>query len=389
MTRIVILGAGIGGLTTAMELKPLLREEENITVISDTATVNFNPTNHWLALDIYKPQDMAIDLGWLLAQHEVGFIQQRATKVLPRQKRIELADGMAAEYDVLVIATGPRPAFEAIPGFGPHAYTHSICSVSDAGETGKAWEAFVRDPGPVVIGAVQGASNITAAYEYAMIADADLRRRGIRAQTLLLFVTPEPYLGHRGCGGADDCCVQLENEFLARDIAWIAGAKVERIEDGKLYITEVDAEGRERRGREIPFKHCMLMPAFMGVEALQGVEGLVNPQGFVLVDEQQRNPNFPDVYAVGVCVDIPGCENAPVPLGTPKTGYMIESMARTAAANIRAQLDGLQPTLQADRNPYPQDPDMTEFDKPWVNSVGGLYAPHLWQQMTDVENFSR
>ena len=387
MTRIVILGAGVSGLSLAMELKQLIREGEEITVVSDTATINFNPSNHRLAVDVYKPQEMSMDLGVVLSQHGIGFIQKSAAKVHTQERRVELEDGSAVDYDILVIATGPRPAFEAISGFGPDAYTHSICRVSDAGKTGEAWEEFVRDPGPVVIGAVQGASNITAAYEYAMIVDADMRRRGIRERVPLKFVTPEPYIGYRVQGGADDSRKLLENEFRAHDISWIVGAQVERIEANKLYIFEMGTDGQVKQKHEIPFKHCMLMPAFVGVDALQGVEGLVNAQGFVVVDERQRNPNFPDIYAVGVSVDIPASDTTPVPVAAAKTGYMIESMAHAAAGNIRTQLDGKEPTLKADWNTNPQNVagGAVDSERPWINALGGLYAPHLWQQLSEVE----
>lgn len=387
MTHIVILGAGIGGLTTAMELKPLLRDGEKLTVLSDSATVDFNPANHLLAMDIYKLQDVGVDLDAFLAQHNIGFIRQSATNVHPQQKHVEMADGTMLDYDVLVIATGLRPVFETIPGFGPKANTHSICRVSDAGETGKAWQAFVQAPSPVVVGAVQGATNITAAYEYVMIVDADLRRRGIREQAPLLFVTPEPYIGYQASLGASNSREQLESEFRTHDIAWIVNARVDRIDADTLHITEFAADGQEQQRHEIPFKHCMLMPAFAGIAAVQGVEGLIDAQGFVLIDEYQRNPNFTDIYGVGVCVNRPIGGSTPVSVGVPVTGYMIESMAHAAAANIRAQLDGLEPAVKADKNSHPQDSDTAEFGSPWTTSIAGRYAPHLWRQLTEVKNF--
>src|SRR3546814_5407425 len=66
----------------------------------------------------------------------------------------------------------------------------------------------------------------------------------------------------------------------------------------------------------------MLLPAFRGIEAVRGVEGLVNPRGFILADKHQRNPNFKNVYSLGVCVAIPPVGPTPVPVGVPKTGFM-------------------------------------------------------------------
>jgi sulfide:quinone oxidoreductase len=76
----------------------------------------------------------------------------------------------------------------------------------------------------------------------------------------------------------------------------------------------------------------------------------VNPRGFVIVDKAQRNPAFPNVFAIGVCVAIPPVAQYAVPVGVPKTGFMIESMVRAAAGNIRALIDGETPVQEATWN---------------------------------------
>jgi sulfide:quinone oxidoreductase len=86
------------------------------------------------------------------------------------------------------------------------------------------------------------------------------------------------------------------------------------------------------------------------VDALMGVEGLTNPRGFVVIDEYQRNPRYQNIYAVGVCVAIPPVEQTPIPVGAPKTGYMIESMVTATAHNIRAAMNGQAPTKKATWN---------------------------------------
>jgi sulfide:quinone oxidoreductase len=82
-----------------------------------------------------------------------------------------------------------------------------------------------------------------------------------------------------------------------------------------------------------------------------GIEGLVNPRGFVIVDANQRNPRYTNVFAMGVCVALAPVEKTPVPVGVPKTGFMIESMGAAIARNIRALIDGkeanYEPTLNA------------------------------------------
>jgi sulfide:quinone oxidoreductase len=94
----------------------------------------------------------------------------------------------------------------------------------------------------------------------------------------------------------------------------------------------------------------MLLPAFKGVDAVAAVEGLCNPRGFVLVDEHQRSPKYPQIFAAGVGIAIPPVDKTPIPTGAPKTGYMIESMVSAIVANIAAELRGEQPHARATMN---------------------------------------
>ena len=166
----------------------------------------------------------------------------------------------------------------------------------------------------------------------------------------MTFVTAEPYIGHLGLGGVGDTKSLLESALRDRHIKWITNAKIAKVEKGELTATEVDEDGKDKRSHVLPFRYAMVLPAFRGIAALRGIEGLVNPRGFVLVDKHQRNTKFPNVFAVGVCIAIPPVEATPVPTGVPKTGFMIESMATAAARNIRLLLDGKAATEEATWN---------------------------------------
>ena len=154
---------------------------------------------------------------------------------------------------------------------------------------------------------------------FAMIMDKELRNRKIRDRVPMTFVSAEPYIGHLGLGGVGDTNGLLEHEMRQRDIRWITNAKVDRVEAGKLFATEVDDDGKDKKQHEVPFKYAMMLPAFRGIAALRGIEGLVNPRGFVIVDKHQRNPKFPNIFAVGVAIAISPLEQTPVPSGVPKT----------------------------------------------------------------------
>ena len=94
----------------------------------------------------------------------------------------------------------------------------------------------------------------------------------------------------------------------------------------------------------------MMLPAFRGVGAVRDIEGLTNPRGFVTVDRKQRNKAFPEIFGVGVCIAIPPVGPSPVPVGVPKTGFMIESMVTATARNIGALLRGEEPKAEATWN---------------------------------------
>lgn len=108
----------------------------------------------------------------------IEFIQKAAAKIDPANNKVDLADGSSVDYDYLIIATGPRLAFDEVPGLGTHGgHTSSVCHVDHAALAAEDWDRFMADPGPIVIGAVQGASCFGPAYEYLMVLETELRKR--------------------------------------------------------------------------------------------------------------------------------------------------------------------------------------------------------------------
>jgi sulfide:quinone oxidoreductase len=350
MAHIVILGAGIGGLPAAYEMSAMLRPGDTLTVVANNSKHHFTPSNPWVAVDWRKRGEIEVEIAPLLAKKNIEFIPVGAKRVHPDKNQIELDDGRSVDYDFLVIATGPKLAFEEVEGLGPQGHTHSICHVDHAVEAEQAWQEFVKDPGHVVVGAVQMASCYGPAYEFAMIMDTDLRRRKIRDKVPMTFVTAEPYIGHLGLGGVGDSKGLMESVMRDRHIKWICNAKTTKVEAGKMYVTEHNEDGTPKKEHVLEFKYSMMLPAFKGIDAVFGIEGLTNPRGFILIDAFQRNPKFKNIYSVGVCVAIPPVEATPVPTGAPKTGYMIESMVSATVHNIREALDGKEPTHKATWN---------------------------------------
>lgn len=352
MAHIVIVGAGFGGVAAAYELRHEIGKEHRITLVSDRPDFQFVPSNPWIAVGRRSRDDISIDLEPYLAKQAIDFSPAGVTALRPPEKQVMLGDGSVLDYDFLVIATGPRLAFDAIPGLGPEGFTHSVCTLDHAESAYRAWQRFLENPGPIVVGAAQGASCFGPAYEFTFILDAELRKRKIRDRVPITYVTSEPYAGHMGLDGVGDSKSLMESEFRQHHIDWIANASIREVQDGTMLIDECDEEGKPKRARELPFAYSMVLPPFSGIDALRSVEaeGLVNEKGFVITDKHQRNPAFPEIYALGVCVAIAPSRPTPVPTGIPKTGYMIESMATAVTKNLAAILKGQEPTAEATWN---------------------------------------
>jgi len=300
MSRIVILGAGLGGVAAAYDIKAALREQHDVTVVSDGAHFNFTPSNPWVAVGWRKAKQISVALSEPLREHGIHLVPVPAVEIDATARRLTLMDGRYVDYDYLVIATGPRLAFDEIAGLGPdNGFTQSICTGAHAERAFEAYRAFLKAPGPVVIGAVQGASCYGPAYEFAMILDADLRRRNLRDRVPITFVTAEPYIGHLGLGGVGDSKGLLESALRKKDIRWITNAKVASVEAGVIKVDELDPKGALYQSHVLPHQYAMLIPAFTGVSALRSVEGLTNPRGFVLIDAYQRSVKYPNIYAAG------------------------------------------------------------------------------------------
>jgi len=343
MSHVVVLGAGLGGTIAAYELRGKLGSGHSISVVSNGSRFHFVPSNPWVGVGWRDRDAIEVDLAPVFDKLKITLHAQGAKRLHPAERRIELNDGASVTYDYLVIATGPELAFDEIEGFGPAGHTQSVCHVDHALEVKKAVDALIAKPGPVVIGAVQGASCFGPAYEFAFILDKALRDARVRDRVPMTFVTSEPYIGHLGLDGVGDTKGLLEGELRNHHIKWICNAKVDRVAADKLFVSEMAEDGTVAKAHELPQAFTMMLPAFRGVEAVRGIEGLTNPRGFILADKYQRNPAFPEIFSVGVCVAIPPVGKTAVPVGVPKTGFMIESMVTATVHNIDALIAGRAP----------------------------------------------
>jgi sulfide:quinone oxidoreductase len=134
----------------------------------------------------------------------------------------------------------------------------------------------------------------------------------------MTFVTPEPYIGHLGLDGVGDTKGLLESEMRNRHIKWVTNARITAVEAGMMHVEELDEDAKVKKAHDLPFGYSMILPAFRGIKAVHGIEGLTNPRGFILADKHQRNPNFRNVYSLGCALPFHPLARHRYPLACPR-----------------------------------------------------------------------
>jgi len=330
--RVVVVGSSFGGMTAALELRKRLDAQHEVVVLDPRPDFTFIPSLIWLPFGMRKAEDITFPLAPMYAKKGIRFVNEAASSFDLDARKVMTSGGQEISYDRLMLATGPRLAFEKVAGLGPeNGYTQSVCNLEHAEITKGAWERFLENPGPVVVGTAQGGSCFGASYEFLLNTHHRIKKAGLQDVAPVTFVTAEPFLGHFGLGGVSDSQQRVEKFFDHLGIEGIPNNVITEVRDG-----EMELEG----GRVLPFAFSMIVPPFTGVDAIRQTEGLGNPMGFLPVTDEFRHVDLEDVYGAGVDIAIAPPGETRVPAGVPKTGQMSEVMAKVAAQNITADLQG-------------------------------------------------
>jgi sulfide:quinone oxidoreductase len=333
--QVVILGGSFAGLTAAFDAKRKLKEKAEVTVISNQPLFTFIPSLIWVVPGWRRVEDITFQLKPALARHGVKTVIAAATRIDPARCVVETTKG-DVPFDYLVIATGPHLNFAAIPGLGPHGgHTQSVCNLPHALTAQQAWLEYLKDPGPIVVGAAQGASCFGAGYEFVLNTEYALRRLGLRDKATVTWFTSEPFIGHFGIWGVKGSEREVMRFFAKYHIESVPNVAIQGLTPETIRLSN---------GRELPYKYAMVIPPFLGVEAIRNSPGVGNAGGWVEVDDNYRHKQLPNIYAAGVAVAMTPPQPTPIPTGVPKTGYMSEVMGRAAAHNIAADIENHQPT---------------------------------------------
>lgn len=329
--KVLVLGGNFAGLTAALSVKHELGADVDVTVVSKSDKFQFNPSLIWIPFGRRKARDVVFRVAQTFESHGVEFVHGEATKIDPTAQKVETSRGVH-EYDYLVIATGYLNDFDVIPGLGPGGNAYSITSLEGAVDAAEGWARFLNDPGPVVVGATQGAACFGAAYEFVFNLTYHLRRQRLRVP--VTYASAEPFAGHFGIGGLPGGDKLLGMFFKRQRIEGIFDVGMDEVVPGEVRLAD---------GRKLPFRYAMLVPPFVGAEVVNA-SGLGNARGFIEVEDTYQTLKHPNVYAVGIAAAVNAPWQSVNAVGVPKTGFPAETMARVAATNIASQIRGEEPT---------------------------------------------
>jgi len=332
MSTVIIIGASYAGLAAALELRHRLPASDTVTVVSANENFIFHPSLIWVVQGEREPADISFPIRPVLEEAGIEFICAQLEAIHPPAKTVSLSSQETLSYDKLLIATGGEWEWDAVPGLWPkpRGHTVSILSPWDAMAARSEWQALLAHPGPVVIGATLNAGLYGAAYEFALNMDIALRKAGVRDQTSITFVTPEPFLGHLGHGGLGNSRQIIEEAFSNKQIAAITEAQIERVEAEAVILA-----GRRQR---LPSKFSMLVPPFQGIKPVRETPNLGDERGRIPVDDTYRSTSYPDIFAAGVAIQIKPEASSLLPCDVLIPGTVSAEMGRVAAANIAADL---------------------------------------------------
>ena len=315
-SRVVILGAGFGGLELSTMLSEAFGGELEVTLIdkSDAFVFGFSK------LDVMfgrTPPD-AVRLPYRdIAKPGVRFLQETITAIDPETRLVTTTAG-SHEADVLVVALGADYDFDATPGMTDGG--NEFYSVPGAERLAEIVPTF--SGGRVVVGVCGAPYKCPPApSECALLLDDALTARGVRADCEISFVVP---LG-RPVPPSPDTSAALETEFGKRGITFIPGRGVSSV-DAARSVAALDD------GSELPFELFLGVPKHRAPEVV--IASGMTENGYVPVDSATLRTRYPGVYAIG---DV-------ATAGVPKAGVFAEGAARVVARELIAELrDGEPP----------------------------------------------
>ena len=323
--KIVIIGAGFGGLRFLYDVKKQFKDEMEIVIIDERETSLEKPSLVEVALAGKPVSHTQIPIRNIARSQKVEFINSRASKIIPEENLVILKNGSDLKYDYLVIAAGAVKDYDALPGFKEYGY-----SVCDDYQAPRMWDAINSfKGGNVVIGASKtkwGEKSTDIKLdapcegpigEIMFMLDFFLREHDLREISTLTVFTP-------GKVFFDDVGPKIHKKIapiIAKKGINVVNEKViTRIEKNSVLFED---------GTELPSDLTLVIPPYTGPDLIKD-SGLGDEYGFIKTDESMRHPVHQNIFVVGDC-------NAN---SMPKLGHIATIQADVAVSSLATEITG-------------------------------------------------
>lgn len=315
--RVLVLGAGFGGLELSTMLSQALGDDVEVTLIDRSDAFVFGYSKLDVMFGRVKPEEVRLSYRDLV-RPGVRFVQETVTSIDPEARAVS-TDAGEHEGDVLVVALGADYDMDATPGLAEAG--NEFYSVGGAERLATVLPDFSR--GHAVIGVCGTPFKCPPApSETALLLHDYLNRRGVRERCRISFTIP---LGSP-VPPSPETSRALVEAFAERDIEFIPERRVASL-DGERRVVALDDDS------ELPYDLFLGVPKHRAA-AVVHASGMTEDELYVPVDPKTLQTRFEGVYAIGDCAQV----------GVPKAGVFAEGAARVVARSLIASADrGEQP----------------------------------------------
>lgn len=326
---VVVLGGGTGGLVAARGLRRHLAPGDRVVIVEREPIYRFAPSFLWVMNGSRRPEQISTDIRGL-RRRGIEVVEAAVEGIDPQRQRVTTSQGDLS-YDRLVVALGAELNPEALPGFSDGA--HNLYTLAGAQAAGTALRGLERGRVGVLVSRLPYKCP-AAPYEAAFLAEALLRKRGVRKDVTIDLYTPEPLP------------MPTAGEHVGRAVAGMLEAhgigfhpqhSVERIDAATRQLVFAD-EAR------VHYDVLIGIPPHRAPVAVAD-SGLAGPSGFVPVDRHSLATPLEGVYAIGDVTQIPLAGGT---LMLPKAGVFAHAEAGVVAERIAAELAGREPQATFD-----------------------------------------
>jgi len=422
MARLIVMGGGVSGHTTATFAKKWLGKDHEVVVVTPNSQWNWIPSNIWVGVGQMTKEEVVFPLAPVYEKAGIDYRQAKAVSIHPDGKEgddtpyitIEYTSsdkaGQTEEvtYDYLVNATGPKLNFDATPGLGNGegqmgSHTVSVCTADHATHANEELQkifdkAKAGEKQKILVGTGHGMCTCQgAAFEYIFNIEHEAKKAGVRDMIEIKWISNESFLGDFGMGGLHmkvggyvvSSKLFAESLFAERDVPWLIGAHVNKVENGKAHYELLDGTmGVEE------FDFAMLIPPFAGVglkayakDGSDMTDKIIAPNGFMKVDADYtpkpyeewkasdwprtyQNPDYPNMFAAGIAFAPPhliskpmqSVNGTPINPTPPRTGMPAGIIGKAVAYTICDMIK--------DPNAKPHEASMAEMGAACVASAG-------------------